>query len=63
MCAGLIGDLLICGLRGEGRRDWEVDLKYGVKKNHMIIFDSIELSVIEIFYTSCSFYQYICIDQ
>ena len=30
--AGFFGDVLTCGLRGEGRRDWEVDLRYGVKR-------------------------------
>ena len=36
VCAGLFGDVLTCGLRVEGRKDWEVDLRYGEKKNHMI---------------------------
>ena len=44
VCAGLFGDVLTYGLRGEGRRDWEVDLRYGVKKNHMITLESIKLS-------------------
>ena len=44
MCAGLFGDILTCGLTGEGRMDWEVDLRYGVKKNHKITLDSIEFS-------------------
>ena len=44
MCAGLFGDVLTCGLRGKGRRDWEVDLRYGVKKNNMIKLESIKLS-------------------
>ena len=39
MCAGLFGDKLICGLRGESRRNWEVNLRYGVKKNHMITLE------------------------
>ena len=26
MWAGLFGDVLTCGLRGEGRRDWEVTI-------------------------------------
>ena len=43
-CADLLGDVLTCGLRGEGRRDLEVDLRYGVKKNHMTTLESIELS-------------------
>ena len=38
MSAGLFWDVLTSGLRGEGRRDWEVYLRYGVKKNHMITF-------------------------
>ena len=42
MCAGLFGDVLTCGLRGVGRRDWEVGLRYGVRMNHMITFESIE---------------------
>ena len=40
----LFGDVLICGSRGEGRRNWEVNLRYGEKKNHMITFESIEFS-------------------
>ena len=28
MCLGLFGDVLTCGLRGKGRMDWEVDLRY-----------------------------------
>ena len=44
--AGLIGDVLTCGLREEGRRDWEVDLRYGVKKNHMITLESIEFRIV-----------------
>ena len=31
-------------LRGEGRRDWKVDLRYRVKKNHMFTLESIEFS-------------------
>ena len=41
--AGLFGDILTFGLRGEGRKYWEVDLRYGVKKNHMFTLDYIEL--------------------
>ena len=37
VCAGFFGDVLTCGLRGEGRRDWEIDFRYGEKKNHMIV--------------------------
>ena len=33
-----------CILRGKGKCDKEVDLRYGVKKNHMITLKSIELS-------------------
>jgi hypothetical protein len=43
MCAGLFGDVLICGLREEGIRYWEVDLRYGVKIDNMNTLDSIEL--------------------
>ena len=43
-CAGLFQDVLTCGLRGEGRRDWEIDFMFGLKKNHMITLESIELS-------------------
>ena len=39
VCAGLFGDVLKCGLRGEGRKDWEVDLRYGAKKNLMITLE------------------------
>ena len=39
---GLFGDVLTYGFRGEGRRDLEVDLRYGVKKNHLITLESIE---------------------
>ena len=46
MCAGLFGDLLTCGLRGRDRRDWEVYLKYVVKKNHMITLESIEFNIL-----------------
>ena len=42
VCAGLFVDVITCGLRGKSRRDWEVDLRYGVKKNHMITLESIE---------------------
>ena len=52
MCKGLFGNVLTCGLRGEGRRDFEVDLRYGVKNNHMIKLESIELSFFYIYYTS-----------
>ena len=40
MCADLFWDVLTCGLRGEGRRDFEEDLRHGVKKNHMITLES-----------------------
>ena len=42
MYGGFFGDVLICGLRREGRRDWEIDLRYGVKKNYMITLESID---------------------
>ena len=32
----LYRDVLTSDLRGEGRRDWDADVRYGVKKNHMI---------------------------
>ena len=31
-----------CSLRGEGRRDWKVGLRYGVRMKHMITLESIE---------------------
>ena len=31
-CAGLFGNVLTCGFRWGGRRDWEADLRHGVKK-------------------------------
>ena len=49
----MFGDVIKCGLRGEGRRDCEVDLSYGVKKKHMITLESIEFSFfLHINYTS-----------
>ena len=48
--AGLYGDVLICGLKGEDRRDWEVDLRYEEQKNHMITLESIELVFWRILY-------------
>ena len=42
VCAGLFGLGLVCGLRGEGRRDWEVGLWCGIKMSHMITLESIE---------------------
>ena len=47
MCAGLFEDVLTCGLREEGRRDWEINLRYGVKDNYMITLESIELRFFE----------------
>ena len=38
----MFGDVNTCGLRGEGRRDWEVGLRYGVRMNHMITLESID---------------------
>ena len=52
----MFGDVLTYGLRGKCRRDWEVDLKYGVKKNHMIILESIECQFFEIYYISLYIY-------
>ena len=49
-CEGLFGDVLTSGIRGEGRRDWKVDLRYGVKKNNMITLESIELSFFDIYF-------------
>ena len=40
-CAGLFGNVLTCGFRWGGRRDWEADLRV---KNLMIILESIEFS-------------------
>ena len=40
----LFGDVKFCGLRGEGKRDYEVGLGYGVWMNLMITLESIELS-------------------
>ena len=37
------GCLVLC-LRVEGRRDWEVGLRYGVKMNHIFTLESIEFS-------------------
>ena len=50
MFEGLFGEVLTCGLRGEGRRNLEVVLRYGVKNNYMITLESIELSFYIYFY-------------
>ena len=42
VCAGLFGGVWTSGLKGEGRRDWEVYLRNGVSINHMITLESIE---------------------
>ena len=39
--SNLFGDVKSCCLRGEGRRDWEVGLRYGVSINRMITLESI----------------------
>ena len=52
MREGLFGDVLTCGLRGEGRRNLEVVLRYGEKNNHMITLESIEFSFYIYFFTS-----------
>jgi hypothetical protein len=39
VCAGLFGDVLTYGLRGEGRRDWEVDLRYKEESYEYIRID------------------------
>ena len=38
LISDLFGVVKSFGIRGEGRRDWEVELRYGVKFNYMIIF-------------------------
>ena len=42
--ADFVGDVQSSGLKGEGRRDLEVGLRYGVRINHMITSESIEFS-------------------
>ena len=39
VCAGLFRDILTCGLREEGRRDWEVDLRYKEESYESIEFN------------------------
>ena len=51
MCAGLFGDVLTCGLRGQGRRDWVVGLKYEVESYDYIGIDLI-MFYFYIYYTS-----------
>ena len=53
VCVGadLFGDVLTLGLRGEGRSDWEVWLRYGVKMNRMITSESMEFIYLLILYT------------
>ena len=56
----LISDLFVvvksCVLRGEGRRDNEKSLRYGVKINHMITFESREFIFLFLhFFTSYPF--------
>ena len=38
------GVVKYCSLRGEGRKDSEVDIRYAVKINHMITLGSREFS-------------------
>ena len=45
----VLGCIKMC-LRGEGRRDWEVDLRYEGKKKHMITLESIEFIFLHILY-------------
>ena len=52
MSADFFGDIYYIVLlvkRGEGRRDWEVVLRYGVRmKNNMITLESIEFTFLNI---------------
>ena len=43
-----VGVVKSCGLRGEGRRDMEEDLRYEVKMNHMITLESHEFISLKI---------------
>ena len=51
VCAGLFGVVLTIGLRGEGRRGWEEDLGYGVKKNYMVTWELIEFVFFYLYHT------------
>ena len=51
LISDLFGVVKYCSLKGEGRRDLEVGLCYGVNMKLMITLESIEFSFLDIYHT------------